>query len=432
MKMRKIAKAIKRRIKDAIRKVRKIPSKLKQWIKASIRAAHKILKKLKQCVKGFARRVVYLYKDIGDSGITDKELYNLYLPLYEDRAIKTFRRLCMSRALEKKCGKRYVQYIHSKIHHYGSKSFPLPLKQDAVQDAAYNVAARFFNSGERYKEMRGLLFDEKSRMLFDIEVLQKAGYSLLLSDENVAAAVCTGITPSKWAALCKEGYKTNALNGFFCHADFTKSERDSYINAFKAQCFILDEYEYEDVCTLNEGDTFFECGGKFGGGAIWALGKVGSSGTVITFEPDSERAVLIQGNVKWCGAKAGKTFRVVNAAVGDRTRQLRIEDNVSTTLECEDSGGGVDTVRIDDYCKDNNTSPAFIKLDIGSAALSALHGAEGTIRRVKPRIAICAHHDRQVDMLGVMRFLKTCAPSYRFYLKKCHYINGEAVLFAVI
>ena len=87
----------------------------------------------------------------------------------------------------------------------------------------------------------------------------------------------------------------------------------------------------------------------------------------------------------------------------------------------------VDVVRLDDTVDDEVT---YIKMDIEGAETSALAGCEETIRRNRPKLAICVYH-RPQDYLDIPQWIKRVRPDYRLYLRQHSSFNVDTVLYAI-
>jgi len=70
----------------------------------------------------------------------------------------------------------------------------------------------------------------------------------------------------------------------------------------------------------------------------------------------------------------------------------------------------------------------FIKMDIEGSELKALKGAEGTLRRFKPRLAISLYHDIE-HFHAVPLYLDSLGLGYRFYLAHYTIHVGETILY---
>lgn len=72
----------------------------------------------------------------------------------------------------------------------------------------------------------------------------------------------------------------------------------------------------------------------------------------------------------------------------------------------------------------------FIKMDIEGAELEALKGAQNTIRRYHPILAISIYHKPE-DIVELPRYIKSLVPEYKLYLRNYHLDTTETVLYAI-
>jgi hypothetical protein len=71
----------------------------------------------------------------------------------------------------------------------------------------------------------------------------------------------------------------------------------------------------------------------------------------------------------------------------------------------------------------------FIKMDIEGAELAALHGAEQTLKRFRPKLAITVYH-QLADFWEIPQYIESLGLGYRFYLRHFTIHAEETVLFA--
>jgi len=90
----------------------------------------------------------------------------------------------------------------------------------------------------------------------------------------------------------------------------------------------------------------------------------------------------------------------------------------------------VTTISIDDLVKVKNLPRVdIIKMDIEGAELSALKGAEQTLRAFRPRLAISLYHNES-DLIEIPEFMNSLNLGYEFFLDHFSIHNEETVLFA--
>ena len=96
-----------------------------------------------------------------------------------------------------------------------------------------------------------------------------------------------------------------------------------------------------------------------------------------------------------------------------------ISDKGDFTVDVETIDNVVDSKRV-----------TFIKMDIEGSELSALRGAETTISKSKPKLAICVYHKPE-DLISIPQYINSIVPEYKFFLRHHQFISWETVLYAI-
>lgn len=153
---------------------------------------------------------------------------------------------------------------------------------------------------------------------------------------------------------------------------------------------------------INTGDHVVDIGANCGQISLYLSKLVGIEGEVSSFEPSEYAFNYFSHNLKLNNISNVTT---VYAAVSDSN------DNLKMVLNFEPATGGIldsiesDTkndnseneivyiksVRLDDYCYENNIKPNFIKIDVEGAGDKVLKGATKIINEYKPYIYIEMH-----------------------------------------
>jgi FkbM family methyltransferase len=98
----------------------------------------------------------------------------------------------------------------------------------------------------------------------------------------------------------------------------------------------------------------------------------------------------------------------------------RIDPNGKTEIE---------TIRLDSIL--NGKPVTFIKMDIEGSELKALKGSEYTIKKWKPRLAICLYHEWE-DIIEIPSYILHLVPEYKMYIRHYSTIRGETVLLCTV
>lgn len=200
------------------------------------------------------------------------------------------------------------------------------------------------------------------------------------------------------------------------------------------------EKQYFDFFEMFHRGKAFVDGGSYNGidSVTFASRCKGEYTKIFAFEPDSD-------NIKRCQEVAKQhhlhNFELIPAGLSDKTgtASFMLNHNAGSCF-CDDGEKReirtegrniveVPTAALDDIVQD--TEVGFIKMDIEGSELVALEGAQNTLERDKPLLAICVYH-RQGDVLAIMDYLHALIPEYRFWLRHYSSFWAETVLYAAI
>ncbi|GHU39659.1 hypothetical protein FACS1894190_05290 [Spirochaetia bacterium] len=106
-------------------------------------------------------------------------------------------------------------------------------------------------------------------------------------------------------------------------------------------------------------------------------------------------------------------------SVGNDTQGSRITGDGDTIINVESIDGIL-----------NGTQATFIKMDVEGAELEALKGAQNTIRKWRPKLAISLYHKPE-DIIELPLYILSLVPDYKLYIR--HYSNYvfETVLYCI-
>jgi len=199
--------------------------------------------------------------------------------------------------------------------------------------------------------------------------------------------------------------------------------------------FMIKQYEYgksTPVIGACNGDILIDAGACWGDSSLFFAHSVGPNGRVFAFEFEPENQEIIKKNLALNPNMSGRISiipyavwdvsgeKIGYASHGPATSLLK-EQNLSQTAA---------TMAIDDFISQEGIDRVdFVKMDIEGAELKALQGAEKTLRRFKPRLAISLYHQEQ-DFIAIPKYLDGLRLGYEFYLDHFTMHKEETVLFA--
>lgn len=179
----------------------------------------------------------------------------------------------------------------------------------------------------------------------------------------------------------------------------------------------------------DEQQAGFVDGGAYYGDTIeqfvnWRGGKYNK---IFSFELDP---VNFKKAEKFVKEKGYKNVGLFNCGVWDENTQVSIKWSGTEGATVSDKGGlPAFTKKIDDVVGDSPIH--LIKLDVEGAELRALMGAQATIQKNKPALAICAYHKSE-DLITLPQYIKTLNKDYKIYLRQHSFVTEyDLVVYAI-
>lgn len=192
------------------------------------------------------------------------------------------------------------------------------------------------------------------------------------------------------------------------------------------------EYFDNDIVALQKNDIYLDVG-AYQGNAIVEFVKLtkGKYDGIIAFEPDKKTVSTLQRRLATCGID---DVEIHNKGAWNKHALLQFHDGReggSRVLEISDASCPSTAIEVDSI--DNilhGRRVTYISMDIEGAEHNAILGAEQTIKKWKPKMAISIYHRRE-DLFDLLLLLKSFVNQYKFYMR--HYTDNqtETVLYAI-
>jgi FkbM family methyltransferase len=142
-------------------------------------------------------------------------------------------------------------------------------------------------------------------------------------------------------------------------------------------------------------------------------------------EPDIDNYEKLKNYILTLPNDIQSKIQIVNKAAYDEEKKLRLYSlNGPGSFVADIGNKEIESIKIDSLVDENGAT--FIKMNIEGSELSALNGAERTIEKYKPRLAIAGYH-KTWDLWEVPLTINKFCPSYKFYLRS--YMNNVSFVY---
>lgn len=195
--------------------------------------------------------------------------------------------------------------------------------------------------------------------------------------------------------------------------------------ADEKQMYNIKMQYFDEVLPLEDGEVFVD-GGCFGFETSKILLDKCKAKKIYAFEPDKENQKKVSHKVNELGLS---NVEIIPAGMWNCNTTLHFSSQGSILSRvAEDGEDEIKAVAVDEVIDEKVT---FIKMDIEGSELNALHGAAETIKRYKPKLAICIYHKLE-DIIEIPQYIHSLVPEYKFYVRHYSFGAAETVLYAII
>jgi len=346
--------------------------------------------------------------------------------------------------LEEVMGQLLLRLQRSEADNYDARRFSFDgVDRSSVFDLEYHKEnlCFFITNYQKFEAAMALFEDETSRTLFrELILFRFAGHLHIRLPTN---------TPRYWEFRERAFVSPSRPSHFDFKSVFGPLRHYEglrvYGRKFSLDCwpddiastFFIGQYHLErgDVRIFPERENHvIDAGSCFGDTAVSFAGAVGTGGRVYAFDPLQSHGEIIQHNIAQNGLE--KTICLFPVGLGGLANDVRgpvLEENIVNpgfrpsaikpnqafplrTMDGLVAAGEIQ--RVD-----------FVKMDIEGSELAALQGAEKTLRRFRPKLAISIYH-RFRDFFEIPLYLHGLNLGYRFYLGHYTIFAEETVLYA--
>jgi FkbM family methyltransferase len=313
-------------------------------------------------------------------------------------------------------------------------------RNEAPNAFFYDRHAAYFSfvlkHADEFHDARTLLCDDASRGLFDQLVLFRLlGHLHVRLPFNTPENRAKLATAEQWRV---EDTRDVSAFGPLSIFRVPGEEHDIRVKGLKENViwtFLYKQYYFERggvAIKPERGDRVVDAGGCFGDTALGFADTVGEHGHVYVFDPLPKHCAIMREQL------------AMNPGLAPRISvfPLGLSDHVNDVSPLADDGvidpgarvisPAVPITTIDEVVARGNVPHVdLIKMDIEGSELSALRGAEATIRRWRPKLAISLYH-RPEDFFSIPFWIESLGIGYQLFLDHYSIHHEETVLYAAV
>lgn len=245
-------------------------------------------------------------------------------------------------------------------------------------------------------------------------------------NEFLIEDVDSGLIEKNKSKMCQvydmlEDYQSKMIYRTAAESRLTKN-----IDALTYTCE-PDQYFLKEKPFELTGEEVFVDAGAFIGDTIEAFLKHTDNRYkyIYAFEPDANNYQKLSAKIR------SNNIMTFNAGLYDSTRELSFAGNKGGVSKVDETGNAKIQVYQFDALDIPDRNISFVKMDIEGSELMALHGMADTIRKCKPKLAICIYHKFE-DLWELPLYIKELVPEYKLYMRNYLGYLDEIVLYAAV
>ncbi len=173
------------------------------------------------------------------------------------------------------------------------------------------------------------------------------------------------------------------------------------------ECETDKDEAFNGILKLQSSSSFLDLGAYSGDTVLDFARRVGDFSHITAVEPDKKSFLKLQRNTETLGAQC------INAAVSDTDGEVLFGSKASRGSSIGE-GSPLSAVTVDTLARDKSFD--YIKFDVEGAELSAVMGAEKTIKRDRPKMRIAAYH-KSADYFAIPEAVLSFIHDYDIYMR---------------
>lgn len=190
-----------------------------------------------------------------------------------------------------------------------------------------------------------------------------------------------------------------------------------------------DQYFCEDIIKLSQHEVFLDGGAYIGDTLDDFLEKCDYKfDKAILFELNERIYGSLKHNIEYKHHNVIDKIFSYNMGLSNSENEIFYDDFDEGSIINDSGNNKGKIVSIDNILNERVT---FIKMDIEGEEVLALEGARDTIKKYKPKLAICLYHNPD-HLWEIPLYIKKIVPEYKIYIRHHTDLLNETVCYAII